>query len=282
MALVFRSPQSAIDAAIRKLKADGVVHPEAAFNPSAPDGLRREIAYRDLDFVHRLGATAAEEETVDGALDLLAENGLLPGDASYDNGAYENHRRAVKESFSGRWTSMTPTMERLIYALTSVRRPARLLELGSFWGYTLAWFAGPCIGADRTYVAEKIYGIDIDADMVELARGNFTKLPNCEEVELIAEDARTALERIPGPFDFVYIEAKGDTRDDESEGLYLPLLKQVYDRLSDGAWVIAHDSIDWTFREEMAKYLPYVRDRSRFRESVSFEIDYCGLELSIR
>jgi len=278
MAITFRAPNTAIEQALEKLKTDGVVHPDAAFNPAAPGGLRREVAYYDRDLLYRLGRTAAEEQTVDAALGLLKEQGLVPPSASYDAASVEPHRAEVREAFEGSWTTLSPTMERLMYMLTSVRRPGHLLELGSFWGYTLAWFAGPCVGTNRTQAAERIVGIDQDAAATAQARDNFARLPNGQGVELIAEDARTALARIAGPFDFVYIEAKSD----DEKGLYLALARQVYDRLSEGAWMIAHDSLDWTFSEEMAEYLPFVRDRTRFRESVAFEIDECGVELSIR
>lgn len=280
MAIQFSATPRAIDLAVAKLKRDGIVHPDAAFNPDAPGGLRREVAYYDRDFMSRLGRTAAAEGVVDAALDLLRESELVPRSASYDKDACEAHRRDLKAGFHGSWTSLSPTMERLFYMLTSVRRPMHLLELGSFWGYTLAWFAGPCVGGHRAYRAERIVGVDIDAEATARARENFAKLPNSGEVELLAEDARTAIERLPGTFDFVYIEAKAD--DGEGEGLYLPLLEQIYDRLPRGAWVMAHDNLDWTFAEEMSVYLPYVRDGSRFRESISFEIDECGVELSIK
>ena len=282
MAVQFRATRRAVDLAVEKLKRDGVVHPDAGFNSEAPDGLRREVTYYDRDFLYRLGRTAAEEGVVDAALDLLRESGLVAPSSSYDKNACERHRHDLKAGFHGSWTSLSPTMERLFYMLTSVRRPMHLLELGSFWGYTLAWFAGPCVGPHRAYRAERIVGIDIDARMTARARENFAALSNCGEVELIAEDARTAVERLPGTFDFLYIEAKADDGEGEDEGLYLTLLEQLYERLPRGAWVMAHDNLDWSFSEEMRAYLAYVRDGSRFRESISFEIDSCGLELSIK
>jgi predicted O-methyltransferase YrrM len=255
-----------------------MVHPDAEYNSDAAGFLRREVAYYDRDLMYRLGRTEAEEEIVDSALAMLKEHGLAAPGAAYDKEAFARHRADIRGKFEGTWTSLSPTMERLMYMLTSVRRPAHLIEFGSFWGYTLAWFAGPCVGPHAAYGAERIIGIDIDARMTAKAVANFRKLGDPDNVELIAEDARTALERMNGPFDSVYIEAKSD----EMEGLYLSLLKQVYDRLAPGAWVMAHDNLDWTFREEMAEYLPYVRGRERFSQSVSFEIDSCGLELSIR
>ena len=278
MTIIFRPPREAIDMAVDRLKADGVVHPDARFNPAAPGNLRHEVAYYDRDFLYRLGRTEEEEEIVGSALYTLKARGLVPESASYESRSVDLHRKVVRETFEGTWTTLSPTMERLIYMLTSVRRPKHLLELGSFWGYTLAWFAEPCVGPHGCYRADRIIGIDIDEAMTARARANFDRLPCTESVTLISEDARTALESIPGPFDFVYIEAKQKGE----AGLYRDLLERVYDRLDPAAWVIAHDNLDWTFASEMAEYLSYVRDPERFRESVSLEVDECGLELSIR
>jgi protein-L-isoaspartate O-methyltransferase len=295
MSLTFRPRHEAVELALRKMKDDGLVHPEAAFNDEAPGGLRREVTRRDPYFAYRLGRTALETEIVDDALAFLKAEGLVDGRADCDRLAVESHRALLKSSFEGTWTTLSPTMERLMYMLTSVRRPAHLLELGCFWGYTLGWFAGPCVGPDRAFEAERIIGVDVDADMIDKARANFARIPNAERVELVGEDARTALDRIDGPFDFVYLEAKYENRqiaaakasgeDDPLgpvSGLYLILLRKIYDRLPDGAWVMAHDNLDWTAAKEMAPYLSFVRDTSHFSHSVCFDIDDCGIELSIK
>ena len=107
---------------------------------------------------------------MDAALGLLASHGHVAADAGYDKEAFELLRKDVKTSFERRWTSITPVMERLMYMLTSVRRPSRMIEFGCFWGNTLAWFAGPCIGPRRAYQPQVIYGVDVDAEMIELAR----------------------------------------------------------------------------------------------------------------
>ena len=217
MALTFHPSREAIALALERMKADGLVHPDATFNENAPDGLRSEVAHRDPYFAYRLGRTAQESKIVDSALELLKSEGHVPVSADYDRLAVDSHR------------------------------------------------------------------------------ANFKKLENVSEVELIAEDARTALDRIEGPFDFVYIEAKYGNRaiaEAEAAGetselgpvsdLYLILLKQLYDRLPEGAWVMAHDNLDWTARKEFAPYLAFVRDKAHFRESICFDIDDCGMERSIR
>jgi predicted O-methyltransferase YrrM len=280
VAKIFRPPEEAMNLTLKQMKADGLVHPEAKFNLGAPDGLRSEVTFRDQDFAYRLGRTSLEKNIVDDALLYLKSLRLVEAEASYDQNTFAIYRDEVKAKFTGRWTSLSPTMERLFYMLTSVKKPVHLIELGSFWGYTLAFFAGPGIGANQLYQAERIYGIDIDQGMTEMAIDNFAKMSNCDAVELIAEDAQTALDRLPGPFDFVYIEAKSEKADDD--GLYLKLLKQLYDRIPEGGWVMAHDNVDPSFKGEMEIYLPWVRDKSNFAESIAFETDHCGIELSIK
>jgi len=277
---IFRPPNKAIELALSQMKADGLVHPDTKFNYSASDDLRTEVAYRDQDFAYRLGRTDLEETIVDQALNYLKSLSLVDAEANYNKNAFTSFRDEIKAKFTGRWTSLSPTMERLFFMLTSVKKPINLIELGSFWGYTLAFFAGPCIGPDQSCRADKIYGIDIDEEMTEMAQANFLKVANCESVELIGEDALIALDRLDGPFDFVYLEAKSDKADDD--GLYLKLLKQLYDRIPKGGWVMAHDNVDPSFKREMEIYLPWVRDKTNFTESIAFEIDHCGIELSIK
>lgn len=274
----FRPPKTAIEMAVAKLKQDGVIHPEAYFNYCAENGLRREVTYRDDDLQYRLGRSPAEEEIVDAALEMLVSLRLVPPDAGYDKAAFGRFRAEVKRVFKGSWTTITPVMERLMYMLTAVKKPMRLVELGSFWGNTLAWFAEPCIGSNREFEAEKIYGVDIDPGATELARKNFAGLDNCEAVELIGEDAAFALERINGPIDFLYLEAK----DDDNNSGYLEFVRQAYDKLPRGAWVIAHDTTAYDHQADLRQYLAWVRDELNFSESISFDVDQYGLELSIK
>ncbi len=277
MGLTFRVPRTVIDDAIEKLKSEGLVHPQALYNSGAEDGLRREIAYRDRDLLRCIGNTGADAEVVDAALDMLRSQGLVPNDAGYDKERFARFRKKVKSSFKGSWTSITASMERLMYMLTAVRKPMRLIEFGCFWGNTLAWFSGPCIGEDKEHTAEAVYGVDTDGKMIELARENFAKLGGVENVELITEDARVTIDRLPGEFDFVYIEAKSE----KEKGLYLTLLKKAYEKLAPGAWVIAHNASQFT-SAEIREYLEWVRDNRHFSESIWFDIDSCGLELSVR
>jgi predicted O-methyltransferase YrrM len=280
MSDTFQVPNGVIETVVAQMKASHLVHPEATFNRDADWEPRKEIAYRDYDFLDRVGGPEYEEVIVNAALDYLKERGFVPAAAGYDKQAFAELRAHVTEKFRRRdWTTITPVMERMYYMLTSIRRPSAMIELGCFWGNTLAWFAGPCLGPRPSFVPQRIYGIDIDARAIEMALENFSSLvaPPC--LEIICEDAQESLVRLEESFDFVYIEAS--IRGKKGE-LYFPLIQQVYDRLPRGAWIIAHDATFWKGRNNMKDYLAFVRDRNHFSESITFDIDLYGLELTIK
>jgi protein-L-isoaspartate O-methyltransferase len=295
MALTYQVPHSVIDAVLVKMKASLLIHPEASFNSGAEQGLRKEVAYRDLDFLARISGKEYEELIVDSAMDYLKRRGFVDPTANYDKELFSEFRRYVNERFThGSWTTISPVMERMYYMLASVKRPKTMIELGCFWGNSLAWFAGPCLGPKPSYEPDKIYAIDIDQNAIRMARGNFSSIAKPSCLEIICEDAREALDRFEGPFDFVYIDVK--TKRDDSplntvyadakstgEGeLYLPLLRQIYDKLPKGAWVMAHDATWFKRQDDLKDYLCFVRDKRFFSESIVFDIDLFGMELTIK
>jgi predicted O-methyltransferase YrrM len=276
----FQAPQAAMDAAILRMKEHGNVAPNASFNPDAKDGLRTEVAYHDEDFLWFLANPGPDLEVaiVDSAIAHLVDRGLVSRGTTVDHDRFQTWRATVKPAFSGSWTSFTPVMERLFYALTQVRRPGRLVEFGCFWGNTLAWFAGPALGADRAYRAESIIGVDIEGEMIDRARANFESIGAGGDVELVAADARVIAPSMTEPIDFLYLEAK----EEGEPSIYLELLEAVYDLLPDGAWVIAHDIYDKDAIPELHDYLAWVRDPSHFSASIAIDVDDCGAELSVK
>ncbi len=274
----FKLPKNTIEKAMSLLKRRYAVHKDANFNDFAEDNLRKEVTFRDIDFQEVLKDTEAATFFINSALDFLKEKKIIPDETSFDFDACIKFNEEIETIFDGPWSSLSHSMKYLIYMLTSIKQPKDLLEFGSFWGYTLAWFAGPYLGENKKYNANRIIGIDIDKKMCNLAINNFSKLINSEKVEIINEDARNAIKNLDGNFDFLYLEAKAK----DIPGLYLILLKQVYDKLPKGAWVIAHDTTALQFQKENEEYLEWVRNKKNFSESISFDIDRYGLELSIK
>lgn len=278
MARTYTCERHVIERAVDRLKDDGLVAAEAWFNHDAPEKLRSEVAYRDFDFLSRL-SRIEEAETVRSILTWLSGAGVVPKDATYDEGAFAALRRAVKDSFDVPGSSITPVMARLLYALSSVQKPQRAIGLGTYCGYALVWAVGASCGPGRVYDAEKVYGIDVDAAATERARANLGRLAHTGHVELLAEDGLEVVERLTGPFDYVYLDVEGK---DLGKGLYLALLERLYEKIEVGGWVLAHDTMVPPFAAQLEEYLALVRNEDKFRESISFDVDPFGLELSIR
>lgn len=103
---------------MRKLKADGLVSENAYFNYDAPRNLRKEVAYRDFDFLSRL-SRIAEVEIVSSVLAWLKQRGIVSEEAGYDEKSFDELREEVKEKFTLPGTSVTPVMEWLPHLVSS-------------------------------------------------------------------------------------------------------------------------------------------------------------------
>jgi len=70
MALTYTCENQVIEMALEKLKESSLVAGDAFFNYEAPGNLRREVTYRDFDFLSRL-SRIGEVETVHSILAWL-------------------------------------------------------------------------------------------------------------------------------------------------------------------------------------------------------------------
>jgi predicted O-methyltransferase YrrM len=278
MSLVFTVDDNVIESVLEQLKLSGIVSREAFFNYNAPDNLRKEVTYRDPDFLRLLSQTS-EIEIVDSALEMLKRSEYVPRDADYNKEAFTNFRKEVGKHFKVPMTSITPVMERLLYMLSSVKKPKNIMAVGIYCGNTLAWVAGASCGNGKVYDAGKIYGIDIDADAIEGAKRNFGKLAYTDHIHLIQEDGLIIADELDESFDYIYLDV--DSKE-KGKGLYLDLLKKFYPKLSEDGWVLAHDTTHPYIRNQLGEYLDFVRKKDFFTESISFPVDFWGLELSIK
>ncbi len=278
MPLRYTCDKKAIEMTLEKMKADGLVSIDAFFNYDAPENLRREVAYKDFDFLTRL-CRIAEAETVDSIFKWLVQAGIVDKGISYPRETFNDFRGEVKAAFNMPGTSISPVMERLLYMLSAVKMPEKTIGLGTYYGYALVWVIGASCGRSYTYTAEKVYGVDIDDEATEQARSNFNNLAHADHVELIADDGFIAIDRLEGPFDYVYIDV--DNRE-LGKHIYLDLIARLYSKIKEGGWVLAHDTTATPFARQLEGYLSFVRDKQKFQESISFHIDPYGLELSIK
>ncbi len=218
-----------------------------------------------------------EIAVVDGALKLLVEAGALPH-TDYDHAKLLAHRKAVAELFEIPWTAITPRMQRFLYAINAIHQPRSMIAAGVFCGNTFISNAGAAVGPGACYVAENLIGVEIKPDEAERAERNVRKIDPTGVARIVAADAIDVVAGFDSPIDLLYLDADGDER--RGKGIYLDILQACYDKLPDGAIVLAHNSENCAHR--LAHYLDFVRSSGNCRSSINVVFDREGLEVSLK
>jgi len=240
----------------------------------APDWREYRMDYADP---HKpVEREADEERVVSDALATLVAAGALPH-AGYDRERFLAHRAAVAERFEIPWTAITPRMQRLLYALNAIRRPRVMIAAGVFCGNTFISNAGAAVGPGACYEARELLGVEIVPAEAERAERNVRTIDPTGVARFVAADARDVVRDHPGPIDVLYLDADGT--DERGKGVYLDILEAAEDKLSEGALVLAHNSVNAA--EKLRHYLAHVRDAANMRASVNIIVDGEGLEVSV-
>ena len=216
-----------------------------------------------------------EIAVVEGALAALCGAGIIPH-TRYDPAKMLAHRAAVREAFEIPWTAITPRMQRLIYAVNAIHQPANMIAAGVFCGNTFISNAGAAVGPGACYEARRLVGVEIKPDEADRAERNVRRVDETGVAQVVAADAIDYVAAFDGPIDLLYLDADGGP--DRGKGVYLDILHAAWDRLSDAAVILAHNSANAA--DSLAEYLAFVRDPANCRASVNVIIDREGLEVS--
>ena len=120
-------------------------------------------------------------------------------------------------------------LEMLVYAL----RPAWVLEIGTFSGYSsLSMAAGLPPGG-------RISTCELNPAHSAAARAHVAASPYADRIEILEGPALDTIDRLEGPFDFVFIDA--------DKGNYLAYFEAVLTKLAPGG-LIAADNTLWSGR----------------------------------
>ncbi|MGB2822243.1 MAG: class I SAM-dependent methyltransferase [Phycisphaerae bacterium] len=236
-------------------------------------------AYRmDYGKPHReLEPPEREIAVVDEALEVLRGAGVLDH-TEYDRARMLAHRRAVRELFDIPWTAITPRMQRLLYAINAIARPANMIAAGIFCGNTFISNAGAAVGPGACYEAEQLIGVEIDPDKAALAERNVRRIDPTGVARIVAEDAVDTAANFQGPVNLLYLDADGSP--EKGKGIYLDILRAAMDRVPSGGVVLAHNSVNAAGR--LRHYLDFVRDPANMAASVNVVFDIEGLEVSLK
>ena len=127
-------------------------------------------------------------------------------------------------------------------------RPKRILEIGTFMGYSTILMAR-ALGSDA-----KIITVEFNKDLAKIAQDNIKRADIRPKVEVIVDDAFNAIPRLDGEFDLVFL--------DGAKRQYLNYLQLVESKLHKGSIVVA-DNVG-VFADVMKDYLKYVRFSRKF------------------
>lgn len=117
----------------------------------------------------------------------------------------------------------------LLHSLAIARRPARMLELGTSYGYSTLFLAD----AARVCGA-KLVTVDLVAEKQAYAAAMLERAGLADHVEFRCGDAIAIVDADPGPFDFVLLDIWKD--------LYVAGFEAVYPKLSEEA-IVASDNM---------------------------------------
>lgn len=171
---------------------------------------------------------------MDGTLTALLDELARFGD---DNDARETER-------SRRMLNITPDTGRLLWILIRQARARRILEVGTSNAYSTIWLAD---AARET--GGHVTTLEASPAKVALARHNLRRAGLLDLVEIVQGRAAATLAALPGPFDFVFLDA-----DRPSYATYLDL---AVPRLAAGGLLVADNVV--SHAEELEGYLKRVK-----------------------
>jgi caffeoyl-CoA O-methyltransferase len=131
-------------------------------------------------------------------------------------------------------TMMVGTLEgRLLAALVAMKQPQRVLEIGTFTGYSALSMAEALPPGGR------IVSLDISEKHVAIARRHIAATPYADRIEIRVGPALETVEQVDGPLDLVFIDADKEN--------YRAYYDAVLPKLADDGVIIV-DNVLWSGR----------------------------------
>lgn len=176
-----------------------------------------------------------------------------------------------KEMFARRDEFLLPVGPEVgwfLHSLILARRPARVLELGTSYGYSTLFLADAAHQVGARLITMEL----ADYKQAE-ARANITRAGLAGSVDFRLGDAIKMIEADPGPFDFVLLDIWKE--------LYVPCLDAFYPKLSAEGIVAADNMIEPVQARDSARaYRAALRTRDDLHTAL-LPIGQ-GIELSVR
>jgi predicted O-methyltransferase YrrM len=118
---------------------------------------------------------------------------------------------------------------RLLSMLVAMIKPKRILELGTYVGYSAI-----CL-AENLPEDGKLITIDVDDEIEDMAREYINASPNASKIEFVVADALKWLEQCNETFDLIFIDA--------NKRHYIEYYNAVFDKLTPGGFILADNTL---------------------------------------
>lgn len=118
---------------------------------------------------------------------------------------------------------------RMLKMLTRMIRPHRILELGTFTGYSALCFA------EGMPDDAELHTVEINDELAEFIQGHFDSSPRASQIHLHIGDAQEIVPAIGGPWDLVFIDANKRT--------YKEYYEMVLPYVRPGGFIIADNTL---------------------------------------
>lgn len=156
---------------------------------------------------------------------------------------------------------------RVLSMLSKMITPHRILEVGTFTGY-----ATLCL-AEGLREDGLIYTLDINEELEEMVRHNFSQSPYQSKINYIIGDANQTINNLDETFDLVFIDA-----DKRNNGTYYDL---IFDSVRPGGIIIV-DNVLWSGKVLDAKPDKDTRNITTFNDKIAADNRVEKLILPVR
>jgi predicted O-methyltransferase YrrM len=190
--------------------------------------------------------------------------------AAGDSAALDERVRNFLQSQKDQWReeNVTETDGRFLYDLILKRRYTRALEIGTSTGRSGIWQAWAL-----SKTGGRLVTVEIDEFRHLRAVQNFkaSGLEACIDARLA--DAHELIEELPGPFDFVFIDA--------DKNWTLNYFKALLPKLEIGGCFAVHNVVSLGFMQGIRDFLEYVRSMDSM-ETIVDTASSGGISLSFK
>jgi predicted O-methyltransferase YrrM len=148
-----------------------------------------------------------------------------------------------------RLQALHPNAARALYWLALQRRPRLVVEIGTSQGYSTLW-----LGLAARAVGGRVITLERSPTRAARALAHFRQADLSDVIELREGSALASLVEIPGPIDFLFIDA--------TKTEYTSYLEAALPALAVGALVVADNIV--SHAEETRPYLEYLSANPAF------------------